>query len=122
MPLIEAMATVQPAGTAAAAARSRAALKELWRRLPAMPMIVVMTSPILLCDRQRGRRDQRHLPQWPGAPAGSSRALAHVPGRHRIDLFGPAPLQRVAHIELQPPDPLDINDGMLAVLERPDAL
>jgi hypothetical protein len=41
MPLMEAMSTVQPAGAAAAAARSRAALKESWRRLPAMPRIVL---------------------------------------------------------------------------------
>ncbi len=31
------------AGAAAAAARSRAALKELWRRLPAMPRMVMVS-------------------------------------------------------------------------------
>src|SRR5215468_8842091 len=64
----------------------------------------------------------RCLPQWPGAPAGSACALPHVFRRHLIDLFGPAPLQRVAHVELQPSDPVDVNDSMFAVLEWPDAL
>src|SRR6266850_3390714 len=68
------------------------------------------------------RHHPRSLPQRPGAPARSTRALPHVLGRHRIDLFGPAPLQRVAHVELQSPNPVDVNGGMLAVLEWPDAL
>src|SRR5688572_24629183 len=45
MPVIEAISTLVPAGTRAAAARSRAALNDAFRRLPAMPMMVAMVSP-----------------------------------------------------------------------------
>src|SRR5207244_4632053 len=84
-------------------------------------VFIVVLSACLGRSLSSPRRDQRRLPQRPGTPPGPSRALPHVPGRHRINLLGPAPLQRVAHVELQPPDPVDVNDGMLAVLERPDA-
>src|SRR5262249_24186205 len=66
--------------------------------------------------------DHHPLPQRPGAPAGPGCALPYVPGRHLIDLLGPAPLERVADVELQPPNSVDLNDGMLAVLQRSDAL
>src|SRR5882672_4154728 len=44
MPAIDAISTPVPAGASSAAARSRAALNDAFRRLPAIPTILVMPS------------------------------------------------------------------------------
>src|SRR5215471_20717477 len=69
-------------------------------------------AAVIVASRQRPR----------AAPRTDAGALAQILGGDLVDRLRPAPLQRIAHVELQAADALDLDGRVLAVLERADAL
>src|SRR4029453_14422741 len=117
MPLMEAMSTVQPAGAAAAAARSRAALKELWGRLPAMPRIVMVSVIVWpLLDHVRANARLREIEQQEFCRIGGAE-LEHCLFARR----GPVTCRQRRAVEHHR-SPHDLHPGMAVVAQAPGDL
>src|SRR4030095_10123882 len=98
MPAIESIASVVPGGASSAAARSRAELSELPRRLPEMPIRLVIAGRVRSPLRARGREHFLVRQQARGLLGEREHALDALVGRlDAVLLEHPGDVRLAAH-------------------------